>query len=79
VLTPIHELLWELPAGVWVLGDNAYNNKAAEASIAADTAVIEWGRMDQAGFIFTSLLPSIHGLFIVGSSGARYNKMELRR
>lgn len=38
-LTPIHELLWELPAGVWVLGDKAYNSKADEASLRAETGV----------------------------------------
>jgi Transposase DDE domain len=38
-LTPIHELLWEVPAGVWVLGDKAYNSKADEASLEAETGV----------------------------------------
>jgi hypothetical protein len=38
-LTPIHELLWELPPGVWVLGDKAYNSKADEASLRQDTGV----------------------------------------
>jgi len=39
-LTPIHELLWELPAGVWVLGDKAYNSAADEASLRRDTGVV---------------------------------------
>lgn len=39
-LTPIHELLWELPPGVWVLGDKAYNSKADEASLLAETGVV---------------------------------------
>lgn len=38
-LTPLHELLWELPPGVWVLGDKAYNSKADETSLAAATGV----------------------------------------
>jgi hypothetical protein len=38
-LTPIHELLWELPPGVWVLGDKAYNSKDDEASLRATTGV----------------------------------------
>src|SRR3954447_24207787 len=38
-LTPIHELLWELPPGVWVLGDKAYNSKDDEASLLAETGV----------------------------------------
>jgi hypothetical protein len=38
-LTPIHELLWELPTGVWVLGDKAYNSKTDEASLLAETGV----------------------------------------
>ncbi len=32
-LTPIHELLWELPAGVWVLGDKGYISAADAASL----------------------------------------------
>jgi len=38
-LTPVHELLWELPAGVWVLGDKAYNSAADEASLRRETGV----------------------------------------
>jgi hypothetical protein len=38
-LTPIHELLWELPAGVWVMGDKGYNSKDDEASILRETGV----------------------------------------
>ncbi len=38
-LTPIHELLWELPTGIWVLGDKAYNSAADEASLRAATGV----------------------------------------
>lgn len=38
-LTPIHELLWELPAGIWVLGDKGYNSKDDEASVRTETGV----------------------------------------
>ncbi len=38
-LTPIHELLWELPAGVWVLGDKGYISAADAASILEETGV----------------------------------------
>ena len=38
-LTPLHELLWELPAGAKVLGDKGYNSAPDEASILADTGV----------------------------------------
>ncbi len=38
-LTPIHELLWELPPGVWVLGDNGYVSEADAATIAAETGL----------------------------------------
>lgn len=36
-LTPIHELLWELPPGVWVVGDKGYISAADAASILAET------------------------------------------
>jgi hypothetical protein len=38
-LTPIHELLWELPAGVWVVGDKAYISKLDQRSLTEATAV----------------------------------------
>ena len=38
-LTPIHELLWELPGGVWVVGDKAYNSAADEQSLRRTTGV----------------------------------------
>ena len=38
-LTPIHELLWELPAGVWVLGDKGYVSAPDATTIAAETGV----------------------------------------
>jgi hypothetical protein len=38
-LTPIHELLWELPAGTWVIGDKGYISAADAASILAETGV----------------------------------------
>jgi hypothetical protein len=38
-LTPIHELLWELPRGVWVLGDKAYNSGADERTLHHETGV----------------------------------------
>ncbi|HEX2185011.1 MAG TPA: IS982 family transposase [Chloroflexota bacterium] len=38
-LTPIHELSYGLPAGACVYADKAYNSKADEASILADTGV----------------------------------------
>jgi IS5 family transposase len=38
-LTPIHELLWELPAGVWVLGDKGYVSAPDAATLAAETGV----------------------------------------
>jgi hypothetical protein len=39
-LTPIHELLWELPAGVWVVGDKAYNSAADEENLRQETGVV---------------------------------------
>jgi hypothetical protein len=38
-LTPIHELLWELPAGIWVVGDKGYISAADAATILAETGV----------------------------------------
>jgi len=38
-LTPIHELLWELPAGVWVLRDKGYNSATDEAGIRTQAGV----------------------------------------
>jgi IS5 family transposase len=38
-LTPIHELLWELPGGVWVVGDKGYISGADTASILEETGV----------------------------------------
>lgn len=38
-LTPIHELLWELPAGIWVIGDKGYISAADAATILAETGV----------------------------------------
>lgn len=38
-LTPIHELLWALPAGVWVLGDKAYNSHSDERRLQQETGV----------------------------------------
>jgi len=38
-LTPVHELLFELPTGARVYTDKAYNSKDDEASILADTGV----------------------------------------
>ena len=38
-LTPVHELTFGLPAGAAAYGDKAFNSKADEASILADTGV----------------------------------------
>ena len=38
-LTPLHELLWELPAGTWVVGDKGYLSAADAASLLAATGV----------------------------------------
>ena len=38
-LTPIHELLYELPPGAYVYADKAYNSADDEATILADTGV----------------------------------------
>ena len=38
-LTPVHELAYGLPAGARLLGDNAYNSAADEASTLAETGV----------------------------------------
>jgi hypothetical protein len=38
-LTPLHELLYELPPGAYVYADKAYNSADDEATILADTGV----------------------------------------
>jgi len=80
-LTPLHELLWELPAGAKVLGDKGYNSAPDEASILADTGVrlipIRKDNMEQHIWLDRELLRlHRHGIETVNS---QLEKMGIER